>query len=161
MDSAQAIQAAQVVSITTSLISAGYSYGFSQNAVPQLYSHAPSFSTPVFKGVFLDGANTIVPLALVSTSASAFLAYALPAQRSLWLVAGVAALLSAPWTRIVMYPGIQRLIHISENAKEQEKAEQTLEHRQLLKAWVAQNYARATFFLISGATGLALSLLRN
>lgn len=53
-----------------------------------------------------------------------------------------------------MLPGITRLIQISEDREVQSKSEQTLEHRQLLKKWVAQNYVRSVLFLTSGFVGL-------
>ena len=85
----------------------------------------------------------MVPGAVISTLASGYLAYALPEQRVLFATAAGLVLCPPIFTRVVMNEGIKRLLEISRNAVEQQKAEQSGEVAKLLKAWVVQNWVRA------------------
>ena len=153
MDPTSAIRTAKLLSVATTTLAAGYSFSFSQNAVPLTYDIPASFSTPIFKGVFWKGAYVAVPSGLISGAASLYLAYVLPSQRRLWVTAAVMSMSTAPWTSVVMMPGIKKLLGISEDKAKQTKSDQNLEHRQLLKTWVAQNYFRASLFLTGGLVG--------
>lgn len=57
-------------------------------------------------------------------------------------------------------PGIKRLIAISESPAEQEKCEQTLEHRSLLKSWSFWNGVRGLLYLCSGGATLWAAIFR-
>lgn len=160
MDTSTAIHYAKLVSFPTAFFLSGYSLSYSQCTVPQLYDVRPQISTPIFKNVFYGGASVVVPGALLSSAASAFLAYAVPEHRRVWASAAAAVLFTQPWTALVMMPGIKRLLEISEaNAAVQSKVEQTLEHRQLLKTWVAQNFLRAGLYFVGGLAGMYATLV--
>lgn len=154
MDTTTAIRMAKSTFLSTSFIIGGYSLAGSQQVVPLLFDGPPQSSTPIFKRYFFRGAPIVPPGSLLSTAAAVYLAYIVPSQRRLWLTALIASFLNSPWTLGVMLPGITRLIQISEDREVQSKSEQTLEHRQLLKKWVAQNYVRSVLFLTSGFVGL-------
>jgi hypothetical protein len=158
MDSPQAILAAKLVSIPLAFTAAGYGLCASHNIVPRLYPEPVGVATPIFAHVFRTGGSIVVPAALTSVLASAYLAYSLPAQRRLWTIAAVSTLVTLPWTRIVMIPGINRLIAISVDLALQTKSDVSGEHVALLKAWASQNYARTFLFFTGGFAGLLASL---
>jgi hypothetical protein len=158
MGSPQAFLAAKAVAIPLSLIASGYGICASHNIVPRLYPEPVSVATPIFAHVFFTGGSFVVPTALTSVLASAYLAYSLPRQRRLWTIAAGSTLLTLVWTRIVMIPGINRLIAISLDAALQAKSEASGEHLPLLKAWVVQNYVRSAMFFVGGFAGLWASL---
>lgn len=154
MNPRTAIQAAKLTSIPVAFVLAGYGYCASHNSVPQLYDKSPSISTPIFTQVYRVGAGVVVPGAALSAAASAYLAYAIPAQRALWAVASASTIGALPFTAIVMMPGIKRLIAMSESSAEQENTARTGEHVELLKKWAAQNYVRGSLFLMGAMIGL-------
>ncbi|KAM0707690.1 hypothetical protein Q7P35_004337 [Cladosporium inversicolor] len=158
MDSPQALLAAKAISIPLALIASGYGICASHNIVPRLYPEPVGVATPIFAHVFYTGGSFVVPTALTSVLASAYLAYHLPRQRRLWTIAAGSTLLTLAWTRIVMIPGIDRLIAISLDAALQAKSEASGEHLPLLKAWVTQNYVRSAMFFVGGVSGLWASL---
>jgi hypothetical protein len=158
MDSPQAILAAKLVSIPLAFTATGYGLCASHNIVPRLYSEPVGIATSLFAHVFRIGGSIVVPAALTSVLASAYLAYYVPAQRRLWTIAAVSTLVTLPWTRIVMIPGINRLIAISVDSALQTKSEANGEHLALLKAWVSQNYIRTFAFFTGGFAGLLASL---
>lgn len=158
MDSPQALLAAKAISIPLALIASGYGICASHNIVPRLYPEPVGIATPIFTHVFYTGGSFVVPTALTSVLASAYLAYSLPRQRRLWTIAAGSTLLTLAWTRIVMIPGINKLIAISVDAALQAKSEVSGEHVTLLKAWVTQNYVRSAMFFAGGFAGLWASL---
>ena len=122
--------------------------------MPHIYDQPASMNTPIFSKVFHDGATVVAPSAIASAAASAYLAYTLPEERYLWTVAATTPLSTLAYTGLVMMPGIQRLLTISESSVEQEKVEKTKEHVDLLKAWTAHNYLRAALYFAGGMCGL-------
>lgn len=70
------------------------------------------------------------------------------------MVAGLSALVTGPWTSLVMGPGIKRLIEMEGDDKVLDKSEQTLEHEQSLRSWVRGNFVRTGLYTLSGAVGL-------
>nr|OQO11973.1 hypothetical protein B0A51_17083 [Rachicladosporium sp. CCFEE 5018] len=158
MDSPTALLTAKMIAIPLALTSAGYGINASQNTVPRLYKEPAKIATSIFAHVFHTGAYFVVPSTLLSVAASTFLAYSIPRQRQVWGTVAVMTLAALPWTRLVMMPGISRLLAISEDEAAQHKCGGSGEHTYLLKKWVGQNYIRASFFLIAGLTGLWASL---
>lgn len=154
MDSTTAILTAKLLATALALTAAGYSFNSSQNAVPLLYREPIRTSTSIFARTFFAGATFAVPTSLGSVLASSYLAYALPSQRSLWATSAGLVLATMPLTRLVMWPGIMRLIAISRDEKLEEEVEGTGEHIGLLKAWVRQNYLRASLYFAGGMVGL-------
>lgn len=122
-------------------------------------NHPPSVSTPIFAGVYYHGAAFVIPTALVSSAAYAYLAYSIPAERTIYAAAASAVLVNIPLTGIVMMPGIKRLIEVSkQGASEQAKAGQSGEVLRLLKAWNAQNVVRAVLTFAAGVAGLSAAM---
>ncbi|KAK5677470.1 hypothetical protein LTS10_010042 [Elasticomyces elasticus] len=154
MDPATLLRNAKAIAVPLPFILAGYSYAFSQNAVPGVLDHPATFNTPVFARVFNAGALIIVPGSLLSAATSGYLAYIIPAQRQIWGVAAAASIAPLVWTALIMNSGIKRLIAISEDKAKQEKATANLEHRQLLSKWITQNYMRAGFFFVAGVAAM-------
>ncbi|KAK3707649.1 hypothetical protein LTR37_011997 [Vermiconidia calcicola] len=144
------LSVARFLSIPSAFLVSGYSIAASQMAVPLVYEQPASVSAPFLRGVFVRGAAFVVPGAIISSSASAYLAYAIPEQRTTLATASILTLLPLAFTRLVMMKGIQRLIEISESAAEQQKGDQNGEVVQLLKAWVAQNWVRAMLAFSGG-----------
>lgn len=152
------LQVAKIISTTTSLVISGYTLGFSQNGVLELYDERPQISTPIFKRIYYTGGFAAIPFSISSMLSSAYLAYAIPEKRKLWGVAATLILGIRFWTEYVMMPGIKRLIAISDDRRIQEKSEQTLEHRQLMIRSVKQNYIRSAAAFASGLLGLLASI---
>lgn len=155
MDTASLIQTAKLIAVPIPLILAGYSFGFSQNAVPHLYDQQAEISTPIIRKIYYGGAKVMAPGGLLSLASSAYLAYAIPSQRSYWATAVGSMVIFFLWTPLVMAPSnINRLLQISESKTMQEKASANLEARQLLHKWVNQNYVRMALLLVAGASAL-------
>ncbi|KAK5164629.1 uncharacterized protein LTR77_009835 [Saxophila tyrrhenica] len=142
---------AKYISIPATFILTGYGISASQSTVPLLYKVPTNISAEVFKGVYLNGKSFVAPGAIISASALAYLAYAIPSQRQLYAAACGLILSTQVWTVGVMLPGINRIMEISRSVVEQQKADATGETVKLMKAWVLQNWVRAA---LSGASGL-------
>ncbi|EMC93401.1 hypothetical protein BAUCODRAFT_76104 [Baudoinia panamericana UAMH 10762] len=148
------IQTAKLLTLPLSFLLAGYGFHASHSSVPVLYDMPAEHSTPAFTRIFHNGAYFVVPSSLICSISTAYLAYTLPSQRTLWSIACGAQLLTLPWTAVVMLPGINKLIAISQSKVKQEKATASLEARQLLTRWNAQNAVRASLFLVAGLAAL-------
>merc|ERR1711915_1078112 len=137
LDSRQLFQAAKLIAVPLPFALAGYSYAFSQNAVPALYDQPAEVSAPAIKDIYQSGAKFVVPGNILSLAATAYLA----------------------WTALVMRrSNIVRLLEISESKTLQEKATATLEARQLLVKWVRQNYVRAALAFVAGVYSVRATL---
>ncbi len=158
MDAPTIIQAVKLLDIPIAFGIAGYAFSASQVCMPLIYDKPASISVPMFAKFFSNGATVAIPSAVISVLASGYLAYSLPNQRLLWTVASTAPLCSLPYTGLVMAPGIQRLLTISESTVEQEKAEKSGEHVGLLKAWTAHNYVRAVLYFTGAMCGLVATV---
>lgn len=154
MDTPTTILAAKFLSTTLALTAAGYGLNSSQNTVPRLYREPVRTGTAIFAHTFYTGATFAVPTSIGSILASSYLAYMLPEQRALWASAAGVILATMPLTRFVMFPGIFRLIAMSKDEKMCEESEGMREHVGLLKAWVGQNYLRASMFFAGGVVGM-------
>lgn len=153
MDQESRIRAAQIISITTSFLIAGYTLGHSQNGIAELYDEPVQVSTRIFTRIYKKGGDVALPLSIAAGMTAVYLALMISEKQVPWSIA--AALIAAIrfWTHYIMLPGIERLVVISENDEMQRKSEQTLEHRQLLRSWVNQNYVRCAAALASGLVG--------
>ncbi|KAI7087330.1 hypothetical protein KC356_g4230 [Hortaea werneckii] len=159
LDSRQLLQAAKLIAVPLPFALAGYSYAFSQNAVPALYDQPAEVSTPAIKDIYQSGAKFVVPGNILSLAATAYLAWKFPAQRSLWATAAGSLVALIAWTPLVMRrSNIVRLLEISESKALQEKATATLEARQLLIKWVRQNYVRAALAFAAGVYSVRATL---
>lgn len=136
----------------------GYSIAASQATLPLIYDQPVSVSLKIFKGVYEKGAVMVVPGALISASATAYLAYAYPAQRKLLGSAAAVTISWLPFTTLFMFKGIGRLLEIGASSVETQKAEQTGEVMNLLKAWAFQNAVRGSLAFIGGSITLFASL---
>jgi len=160
--SPQLIQAAKLIAVPLPFALAGYSFAFSQTAVPLLYDQKAEFSVPTVVGIYQNGTSVMMPGTILASAAAAYLAYIHPAQRNIWATAAVSAILPGLWTNLVMYPSnIKRLIAINGSKAAQEKATVSLEARQLLKKWVFQNYFRVGFLVVSIQAAWALSIFTD
>jgi hypothetical protein len=146
-----------MTSVTTNLLMSGYMFSASEVTLPLLYPLPASTTTPLFHGVYHRGAAMVIPGTLISTIASAYLAYNANATSIRNLYAASASIVFAmlPFTATVMMPGIHRLIHISSaDSKEQEKLQHSGEVTKLLKAWAFQNWVRVGMSAASGMLSL-------
>lgn len=148
------IATAKLISIPTAFLLSGYMTSASQNSVPLLYNQPASVSTRIFDGVYHRGAALVIPGSIISAAASAYLAYVLPSQRTLHVANAALTVGVLPFTAAVMMKGIHRLMDVSKDATEQEKAGQSGEVLRLLKAWDAQNAVRAAMCFAGGIAGL-------
>jgi hypothetical protein len=148
------ITIAQYLSIPTAFLLSGYGISASQGTVPLLYKLPASVSSEVFKGVYKNGATFIAPCAIMSASALAYLAYAIPAQRKYYAGASACILSTQIFTLTVMLPDINRMIAISESAVEQQKADASGEALKLMKSWVVKNYCRVAMHFSGGMLAL-------
>lgn len=159
LDSRQLLQAAKLIAVPLPFALAGYSYAFSQNAVPPLYDQPAEVSTPIIKHIYTNGAKVVVPSNLLSLVATSYLAWKLPAQRNTWATAAASLLGLIVWTPLVMHKSnINRLLDISNSKALQERATATLEARQLLVRWVRENYVRMALSLTAGIVAVRATL---
>ena len=156
MDTTTIATVAKITSISASFGLAGYSFCCSQNFLGGILKYNPpaGISTQLFSHVFHEGGAVVLPASLLAATGAGYLAYTKPDQRAFWTTNAVCVLLPLPWTRLYMFPGIQRLLEISRSAIEQEKVTQSGEHIGLLKAWVWQNYMRAASHFVGGMAAL-------
>jgi len=147
------IRVAQVLSLTTSIFLSGINIGTSYLTIPILYTRPISISTPVFNELYTRGAATLVPLCIFSAFCSASIAYLLPSQRELWVIAAVATIAQLPWTVLGMMKTNNRLNAIAANTNEQEKASKA-EVVGLLRQWAWMNIVRGLLPLVGGMAGL-------
>jgi hypothetical protein len=147
------IRTFQVFGLTSSLLIAGVKLGSSHLTVPLLYNQPTSINTPFFKDFYTRDALTLVPLAIFSGASSGFVAYLVPAQRTLWTVAAVATLSQLPWTGLGMMATNNRLNDIAASSVEQEKASRE-EVVGLLKKWRWMNIVRGLLALTGGLTAV-------
>ena len=153
------ISAAKLIAIPSAFLLSGYYTSASQNSLPLLYKQPASISTPFFTGVYNRGFAVAVPLTLISTTAFSFLAYSLPAQRTMYAGTAGVVFSALPFTVAAMLPGINRLMEIGKGgALVQEKAERSGEVTRLLKAWAAQNWVRMGMSFAGGIGGLVAAM---
>lgn len=147
------------IAIPGAFVMFGYSFASSQNFLPLIFDQPARIATPVFSGVFHRGGNFMIPMASITAGAFAYLAYRRPAQRGLYASASALIFGFLPWTRIVMWPGIQRLLEISEGSQGgMNAADASGEMLRLLKAWTDQNFVRAFMALAGGMAGCFAAL---
>lgn len=153
------VTATKLIALPTTFIMAGYYLSASQNTLPNIYKAPPTIATRTFTGVYHRGLPVALAGSLIATTGSAYLAYALPAQRMQHATMAALALGVLPFTRIGMMKGIKRLISLSEDEREAEKAGSTGEVESLLRAWAAQNWVRSLMSFAGGITGLYATLI--
>ncbi|KAF4462838.1 hypothetical protein FALBO_10351 [Fusarium albosuccineum] len=147
------IRTTQVFGLTSSIFLGGVNIGASHLTVPLLYTRPISISTPLFNELYLRGAVSLVPLGILSGTASALVAYLVPSQRTLWAAAAAATLAQTPWTLLVMMSTNNRLNAIASSSHEQEKISQE-EVVGLLKRWWWMNIVRGLLALGGGLTAV-------
>jgi hypothetical protein len=152
------VTVARFLSIPTAFMMTGFSIAASQSTLPLIYDQPASVSLKIFKGVYHRGAVMVVPGAIISAAATAYLAYKYPAQRTALGSAAAVTLSWLPFTLLIMSGGINRLLEIGGNAVEMEKAERSGEVLKLLKAWTFQNAVRGSLAFIGGSIALWNSL---
>ncbi|EEU39442.1 uncharacterized protein NECHADRAFT_102710 [Fusarium vanettenii 77-13-4] len=143
----------QAIGLTSSIFLAGANIGASHLTVPLLYQQPISINTAFFKDFYIRGAVTLVPLSIVSASASAFAAYLVPSQRTIWVAAAVTTISQIPWTGLVMMGTNNRLNAIAASKVELEKASKE-EVVDLLKRWRWMNIVRGSLALVGGLTAV-------
>jgi hypothetical protein len=149
---------AKLIAVPLAFAASGYGLCASHNTMSGIYSLPASISIPLFSHVFYTGAQIIVPFGLLSATASAYLAWKVPRQRTLWIAAAVSVLSTQAWTRLAMFSGIRTLLAIAESTAEQARVQVTGEHIGLLKTWDWQNYVRAGMFFVGGVNGFIAAL---
>ena len=140
-----AIQAIQVLSISTALIASGGIASLTLFDIPLLKSQPASRSLPSVRWLFSRGSHIFPTAALVSSSGFAYLAYtAVPAsqrtlsallrhatrgQPGLYVAAAALTISIAPWTTLVMVPTNFELIKRNEE-KGGSRSEASADHRE-------------------------------
>lgn len=155
-----AVTVARFLSIPTAFLMTGYSIAASQSTLPLIYDQPASVSLKIFKGVYQRGAMLVVPGAILSATATAYLAYVYPAQRKALGTAAAITFSWLPFTTLLMFKGINRLLEIGGNSIEMQKAEQSGEVLTLLKAWALQNAVRGMLAFAGGSITLWASLAK-
>lgn len=143
----------QAIGLTSSILLAGANIGASHLTVPLLYQQPISINTAFFEDFYTRGAVTLVPLSIISASASALAAYLVPSQRTIWAAAAAATISQIPWTGLVMMGTNNRLNAIAASKNELEKASKE-EVVELLKRWRWMNIVRGSLALVGGLTAL-------
>lgn len=147
-----------MIAVPLPFLLSGYSFAFSHTALLGTVDMPVEVSTAVLKTAFRTGAQIVPAGAIISSAASAYLAYAFPGpQRSLWALAAAASVSPLVFTRLIMYPGIQRAVAISNDKALQTKAAASEEHKPLLNGWIMQNYVRVGMFLVASVTAMRAS----
>jgi hypothetical protein len=143
--------AAQLVSNSSAFFLGSYNTTFSQNVVPHLYDQTASVAAPIFDKIFHKGGATIMPIATIAITVNCYLAYQSDGILR-WLYGTAAALIlaSLPLAKVVMMPGIDRIIAIARDIGLQGDKRVDVEVATLLKSWVAQNYLRGSLHMTAG-----------
>lgn len=149
MDSATTTKTLQALSTGVGLTFAGFSFAASYLAIEPIIALSPTESTSTFAYIFYEGGKFALPACIGGAAFNVACAVRLPRQRVRHSVAAALLLGVLAFTRIVMFPGITRMISISKmNAA---LAVTTADEvASLLRAWKWQNYARAIFGLVAG-----------
>lgn len=152
-------ESAKLVAIPAALMVSGYQLALSQNSLPIILNEAASISTPIFKQVYNRGAVVAVPGALVASTAFGYLAYTPKnaTHRRLFTTGAILTFGVVPFTRLIMFGGIQRLIEISGSSAMQERS--AAEVTKLLKIWTVQNWIRCGMMLAAGVAGMATAFI--
>lgn len=146
---------ARLNAVPIAFLTSDYLTSAFHNSLPLLYNQPPSISTTIFARVYYRGAAFVIPTTLISSAALTYLAYSIPARRTIYGAAAGAVFSILPITKVSMFPGINRLIAISkQSGVEQEKAGQSGEVLRLLQAWNVQNSVRAALTFAGGVAGL-------
>ena len=136
-----AVTVARFLSIPTTFLMTGYSISASQSTLPIIYDQPASVSLKVFEGVYKKGAILVVPGAILSATAMAYLAYVYPEQRKTYGAAAAVTLTWLPFTTLFMFKGINRLLEIGASSVETQKAEQSGEDDTDDECWPAKIFA--------------------
>ena len=149
---------ARLASFPPALLLTGYTLSLPHATLPALLDHRPQTTTPAFTNLYRSAGPLISTLTLISTSASAYLAYALPAQRREWITAAAAMFLTIPWVGLVMGKGIARLGAIAGDERVVRKSEENLEHTQIFARLVKQGWVLVVLQGLAAGTGLMASV---
>jgi hypothetical protein len=151
--------AAQIISISSAFFLGSYNTTFSQNVVPHLYDQSAAIAAPIFDKIFHKGGQTIMPIATVAIATNCYLAYQSDGMpRKLYGTAAALIFASLPLTKLVMMPGISRIIAIARDLTLHSDKRIDVEVAGLLRTWVAQNYFRGSLHLTAGLLGLFAAL---
>ncbi|KAG9568809.1 hypothetical protein KCU71_g1265, partial [Aureobasidium melanogenum] len=150
---------AKLLAIPCGFLSGSYAMAFSQNVMPHLYKQPASVVAPIFAETHKIGPSTILLLVGTAVLAYSYLAYSsTPSKRQLYVTAAALTFATLPMGRFVMKPTISRLLEFSRTSTVQATPGLDQEVTKLLKAWVAQNYFRASLHLNAGFVGLYAAL---
>lgn len=145
----------------TSIFLAGYSFATSQNTTSQIADLPPQQSTPIFKRITKSGFYTVFPTVLVSSAASAILWHHSKSEqiKRLHLIAAISTFAAIPYSGLVMWGSVKRLLQISEDRELQLKTEQNLEARQLLRKWTRLSYIKTMLYVVGAVAGTRAAML--
>ncbi|PNS21385.1 hypothetical protein CAC42_1164 [Sphaceloma murrayae] len=147
----------QALGLSAAFITSGFSFGVSWMVLPSTYNINPSVALPVFKNVFFKGGAFVVPMGFMTALTTGTAAYRNPEHRALLSLATVLSLGPLIFTRLVMMPGINRLLAFEQSAAQNQGID-ARQVTQLLQAWNAQNLVRAGLSFTAGALGVYLLL---
>ena len=156
------IRLVQILAITTAAIAAGSNIISSAATVPALLVSPGPLLARQWKILFDKGLVVVVSNVAVSSAAFAYLAYDARApslsglQSRLFVGAAVAAVASAPYTKVVMGGVNSRLIEIAvglEAADQRAKVDEG-EVRGLVGAWSRLNAVRSVLPLTAAVIGI-------
>ncbi len=157
MDNTNILRTSALLGLSSSFWLSGIYFSASQLTLPLLYRLPAETSTNIFTELYYRGAQTIVPLALLSTLSTGLSAYLDPERRSGYAVAATATISSLAWTAAFMSGTINRLIAISKDANLQEKAGPSGEVEMLLRRWKWMNNVRAGLCAVGGLLALLVA----
>ncbi len=157
MDNSTVLRTTSLIGLTSSLFLSGIYFCSTQLALPLLHNLPIETSTPRFAQLYHNGAAVVGPLVALSSLSLGTSAYLDPKKRTQYAIAGAVVFASLPWTRFVMWAGIQRLIAISEDVKLQQKVS-TEEVAELFGQWGWMNLVRSGMAGIGGVVGLLLAV---
>jgi len=150
--SSDIFRASTFLGITATLVHSGVSLAASQLVIPSMKHLSAAEATSIFVPFYHRGAQVVVPLALASAAGSATSAYLDPEKRYQYAAAAFLAVLSQPWTIIMMAPINSRLLEIGAERGEEKFAGEAMN---LLLKWQTLNAFRSLFAFAGGALALA------
>jgi len=157
MDSATVLRTTSLAGFSSSIFLSGIYFCSTQLALPLLYGIPIGTSTKQFDQLYHGGANVVGPLIAFSTACSGASAYLNPEKRVGYAIAASLTFANLPWTRLVMWGGIQRLLAISSDVKLQEKVH-VAEVEGLMGQWGWMNLVRAGLAAAGGIVGLLVTV---
>jgi hypothetical protein len=159
------------IAVPSAFLLGGYHFALSHSSVPALYGQDAVFAIPAFSRIYFKALQQLfLPTAATGLMSFGYLTYTSRRERAklqksyhrrttiptpvLHAVAAGLILGIGVITKVVMLPGIERLLEINQNTDLLFQSGTSQEVERLLHSFVSQNWWRAAFGMAAGFLGL-------